>query len=597
MSEPAEPVPFPAGGRRLVVFTIYDRRGGIEEAVVRSLRGLRPHAAEIHAVVNGSLSIEARVILEALVDDIVVRDNRGFDIGAQQQVLIALESRLHEFDEVLLTNDTWYGPVGSFHALFERMDAQSVDAWSMTEHIAIDHIPRHLQSYWLAARRSLTQSNHWREYWRNLPVFEGYWDAVIGHEVVFAEHFEQLGYTTSVAFPADAFPDGNYTIFAPVALIEAGCPIIKKRVFFHDPIHLARYGVSGCDVLAAAEARGLPLESVWGHLARTVPPHLLAASCGLVADAPQNQKRGVRILATVFVRDEDTVADLVARLRALPGTQRIILTGTDSHVLERAAALVGDRESVATFLVSESDSDGVVANLSALAEVDRSGFEAVLVLRSPRNHPRTPSHERARDRITLDALLGGHGRPSPVDVLVASAGVGLILPAPGDIGRGGASRTWGAERVWVERLRDGADIRVPWDEETPLEPEGGMWAATPDGLARIMDDRARAAVAGAPVEVRAAALRRALASAAGEDSLRVLMCGSASTIAQNMMLADYEAGRLTDRLAHIEAAATVSTAVAGQPSLRRETRIRANLGHIRGRVGRLFGWLRFSESR
>lgn len=586
MSDPVGPAPFPVGGKRLVIFTIYDRRGGIEEAVVRSLQGLRPFAAEIQAVINGSLSVSGRDVLEALVDEIVVRENRGYDIGAQQQVLMALESRIHEFDEILLTNDTWYGPVGSFHALFERMDSQKVDAWSMTEHVAIDHLPRHLQSYWLVARRSLTESTHWREYWRSLPVFDGYWDAVTGHELVFGGHFEQLGYTTSVAFPADGFPEGNYTIFAPVALLEAGCPIIKKRVFFHDPVHLARNGVSGREVLVAADERGLPCESIWRHLVRTVPPHILAASCGLVAETPLGERRSAHILATVFVQDESSVADVVARVRALPGTQRIVLTGTDPTVLERALAHVSGPEPVGSFLANESDVDGVVANLAALSVIDPTDFEAVLVLRSPRNQARTPSGERVRDRLALDALLGVGGGASAVDILLGSEGIGMVMPAPGEMGRGSRSRAWGEERPWVERLRDSVGIRVPWDDEAPLEPDAGMWVATPDALSRLLDSRARAAVLAASVDVRAAALLRALASAAGEDNLRVLTCGSPSTTAQNLMLLGYEVGRLQDRLSRIEASATASSAEGLRVRPRVATRVHRILHRVRSRIAR-----------
>ena len=55
---------FPVGGRRLVVYVVYDRRGGVDDYIPFALAGLRGDAAHILVVVNGSLSDEGRAKLE-----------------------------------------------------------------------------------------------------------------------------------------------------------------------------------------------------------------------------------------------------------------------------------------------------------------------------------------------------------------------------------------------------------------------------------------------------------------------------------------------------------------------------------------------------
>ncbi len=47
---------FPVGGRRLVVYVVWDRRGEVEDYVPFALAGLREHAARVLVVVNGSLT-------------------------------------------------------------------------------------------------------------------------------------------------------------------------------------------------------------------------------------------------------------------------------------------------------------------------------------------------------------------------------------------------------------------------------------------------------------------------------------------------------------------------------------------------------------
>ena len=102
------------GRRRLVIYSVWDRRGGIEDYIPYALTRLRPHAERIVVVVNGSLSSEGRAKLAPVCDEILVRDNRGYDIWAHKHAIDHLGSGIDDFDEVILTNDTWFGPVREF---------------------------------------------------------------------------------------------------------------------------------------------------------------------------------------------------------------------------------------------------------------------------------------------------------------------------------------------------------------------------------------------------------------------------------------------------------------------------------------------------
>ena len=61
------------GGRRFVVYVVWDRRGEVEDYVPYALAGLRPHAERILVVVNGSLS-DAGGSSEPVSDEVLVRD-------------------------------------------------------------------------------------------------------------------------------------------------------------------------------------------------------------------------------------------------------------------------------------------------------------------------------------------------------------------------------------------------------------------------------------------------------------------------------------------------------------------------------------------
>lgn len=234
---------FPDGGKRLVIYVVYDRRGTVEEFVRFALEGMRDDAAHILAVVNGPLDDAGRATLESVTDDILVRTNTGFDIWAHKEGLAHIGDRIAEFDEVLLTNDTWFGPVRPYGPVFERMNAREVHFWGMTDHeweplnkfTNEGELPYHLQSFWIAVRKEMFLSPDWQEYWRDLPEMPSYFDAVLKHETQFTKHFQERGYSASVAFASHDYPTEHPSLFNADLLLADGCPLVKRRPFFHYP--------------------------------------------------------------------------------------------------------------------------------------------------------------------------------------------------------------------------------------------------------------------------------------------------------------------------------------------------------------------------
>ena len=203
--------PFPDGGRRLLVYVVYDPRGDVEEYIPYALAQLREHCDRIVVVVNGNLTAVGRGRLEPVADDILVRENRGFDIWGYKHGLDSVGDAIAEYDEVVLANDTWFGPVQPFEPVFERMDQRPLHFWGMTDHVRVEphpftntgYLPYHLQSYWVAVRRDMFLSEEWRDYWRDLPEMNSYSDAVVKHEGVFTEHFTDRGFVGRGRVPDD----------------------------------------------------------------------------------------------------------------------------------------------------------------------------------------------------------------------------------------------------------------------------------------------------------------------------------------------------------------------------------------------------------
>lgn len=497
----AAPTVFPADGRRLVVYVVYDRRGDVDRYIPVALSGLREHAAHILVVVNGSLSPEGRERLEPVADEILVRDNVGFDIWGHKEALGLVGARLADFDEVLLTNDTWFGPVQPYGAVFERMNARRTHFWGMTDHAREEPnpftgkgvLPYHLQSFWIAVRRDMVLSEAWSRYWRDLPKMPGYFDAVLQHEAVFTETFADQGFVHDVAFPSADYPTDHPALFNPELLLAAGCPLIKRRPLFHYPPFLDRNAVIGRHVLQKIADLGFPMDVVWENLARNVPPKTLNADAGMLevlssTGAEYDPGRALRIVVVAHVTEGSRVGALLGGLAHLEEPFDLVFTTSDAGAvaaIEENADLLPSRT---RRWEVRSAPDAAGADMSTFfvdcADIILGDdYDVVIKVHTRQLQAPSANAERYFTRYLWDNLLGSPGTVrSALALFQREEGLGIVFPPLVHVGFSLMGAAWGPYRREAEKLSEELDISVPLDGASPLAPIGGMWIARPESM-------------------------------------------------------------------------------------------------------------------
>ena len=218
--------------KRLGIFFFYDADGVVDDYVETLLAGMVENLSELVIVVNGDLAAKSYAKLHAFSDTVILRDNVGLDAWAYKTALERVGwARLCEFDEVVLFNATIVGPVYPFSEMFSEMGERDVDFWGITwfHEFPVDpfgtieegFIPRHIQSHFMAYRKSLVSSREFQEYWENLPEMHSYIDSVGRHEAPFTRRFERLGFTSDVYVNTEDMEGFTYQpiLFAPKKLI------------------------------------------------------------------------------------------------------------------------------------------------------------------------------------------------------------------------------------------------------------------------------------------------------------------------------------------------------------------------------------------
>lgn len=231
-----------SGAKRLGIFAYFDADGIVDDYVAYLVSEVGKYCSRQVCIVNGALTPESENKLRAAGGEVVFRENRGYDITAYRDALLAQD--LSDIDEVLFYNQTVFGPVCPLDAMFAQMDARDVDFWGLSRHKGAKHaswdenetFPPHVQSYWFAVRKPMLTDARFLDYWNNLPAIETYWDAVRRHEVRFTKHFADLGFAWDVFLHTEEDEICNdYPLMGkPKEMLEQGCPFVKRKAFLMD---------------------------------------------------------------------------------------------------------------------------------------------------------------------------------------------------------------------------------------------------------------------------------------------------------------------------------------------------------------------------
>lgn len=329
---------------RAAVCLFYDQAARVDEYMELVLLSLRPFVSRFLFVANGALHTEDEARLRLIVDEVIVRENEGFDVGGYRAGLEAIGwEELGAFDELLLFNNTFFAPINPWHSVFEAAAAHSeASFWGLTEapevrphpFAAKRVMPRHIQSHFIAVRSPLLKDPEFRSYWEGMPPIRSYLDSIEHHESRFTEYFESLGHSSYAVYPASAYASENPSILEAGELLDAGCPILKRRIFFHDPSYLDDHGVKGIELISKAVERGYPEDLLLAGVARVAPPRVLLVNAGLVeaVDASTAPWPDERLVLHAIVDSSASLSRLRGLLSALPPETRAVISCREEFV-------------------------------------------------------------------------------------------------------------------------------------------------------------------------------------------------------------------------------------------------------------------------
>ncbi len=230
--------------KRICIYVTYDFENIADDYIGYMLQELRKVADRLIVVCNYPSIARGADNIRPYADKIYYRKNIGYDAGAYKDALCSYLGwdEVSRYDELLLINDSFYGPLYPIRVLFDRMEESNADYWG------IIRAPKgkfddgytydsHIQSYFWAFGRRVLESALFRNFWQELTYPQSLYQAVTEFEIGCNRFLENCGfkgaaftdYEPECSFRENEIPYMQY----PLELIrDFKVPILKRRSLY-----------------------------------------------------------------------------------------------------------------------------------------------------------------------------------------------------------------------------------------------------------------------------------------------------------------------------------------------------------------------------
>lgn len=225
--------------KKVCIFSHFDSDSIVRRYVFEYLRAIVSCGFSVLFVSTADrIAAEDRDRLEALGIDVHLRENKGLDFGSWQYGMGVLED-MEPVDQLLLANDSVFGPLFDLKFMIDQMNGTDADFWGVTDSYEGGW---HLQSYFLCFHANVVRSQVFRDFFARdfhaLPKQQ----IIIKGEIALSQTLIGAGFMGAASCPYGALTEDKFGgLCDPTQhywdeLIETcRCPFIKRLLLRENP--------------------------------------------------------------------------------------------------------------------------------------------------------------------------------------------------------------------------------------------------------------------------------------------------------------------------------------------------------------------------
>jgi rhamnosyltransferase len=511
--------PFEVGLRRIIlskkratVFVFYDKDGIVDRFVTYLLQSLLELSEKLVIVCNGKLNNEGEKAFRGLTEHVLIRKNEGYDAwGFKAGIEYIGWDNLSSYDELVLMNDSVYGPIYPFSTMFEQMDNRNLDFWGITKHgqtqnlfrITKDkYFPEHIQSYFYSINKKMFSHNEFKAYWDNLYKIKSLQEAITYNEVLFTEYFAQRGFSWDVYVDAEKIKSSakgstvlGFLLYDLVT--EFKLPVIKRKIFSSEHeivLDAVISDVIGKTMDYIRNNTSYDTEMMWENILRTMNLKAVINNLNLAYVLPCNhhsapEEANTKTALFAHISDETQIEVYASYASAILNNADIFISTISedkkSSILSRFSEIeLNEINVVVVPGIGEKDDASILwQTLSSYM----GNYDCICLINSKIPQDKQLTFKRIFTQRSFENTLASRGYVQNIIKLFKdNPRLGVLIPPPYIHGYGTPNQ-WGTHYNSTLKLANELDINVQIDKSDPVFPAGGMFWFRPKALKKLIE--------------------------------------------------------------------------------------------------------------
>lgn len=222
--------------KRLAIFASFSKNGKIADYVIYYLKELKKICENIIFVADCPIFPEEINKIKDLVIFAQFKRHNEYDFGSYKYGFQFAQNNnlLNNTDELIICNDSCYGPVYPFTDTFKIMQNKECDFWGLSSDIIEKE---HVQSFFYVFKNNIFKTNEFAAFFNNVKHQKNVAGVIKKYEVGFTDYLRNLGYKFGTLVPLEIKENSynkyiNKTTSIPCTLIkEYKFPLIKIKIF------------------------------------------------------------------------------------------------------------------------------------------------------------------------------------------------------------------------------------------------------------------------------------------------------------------------------------------------------------------------------
>lgn len=405
------------------------------------------------------------------------------------------DEALRSFDEILLFDASFFGPIFPAREIFAKMAKVKCDYWSATyldiakdrrfENSTKDGLIPHWN--FMILRRPVFEAEGFRAFWKSVVDAPDYWTAFQNQEVAFGKFLHEKGFNGATFVDKSQLKTSDPRIYESHKLVEQRCPTVERALFGLSPVTQDMQALQTRRTLELIKSSSdYDTGMIWHALLRTQQLRDIQTNLDLVSVLPNVRAAKAkarwsfgRVAVFAHIYYAEMVDEFLKRVDNIPAPFDFFITTATKEsqalIQKRMKGFKGGKIEVR--VVAFNRGRDMSSLFITFRDIILSGkYELALRLHSKKTPQMSPHiSETFMDHLVENLVPSREFVANLFDIIEADPNIGLVIPPVIHIGFGTLGHSWFNNRASFTKVAKTMGIDVPFDDFTPVAPYGTMY--------------------------------------------------------------------------------------------------------------------------